>query len=96
MEAAGEFVLVNDRTPRSQSFCALCCESIGGNYLREIATRLSYCDHKCYVGRQKLATPAFTEIVRRRHHVVETQSALSTCRTSGFPAINAAGCEASG
>ena len=34
-----KFVLVNGRTPRPQSFCALCCESIGGSYLREIATR---------------------------------------------------------
>jgi hypothetical protein len=45
------FVLVNGRTPRPQSFCALCCEPIGENYLREIATRLSYCDRKCYLGR---------------------------------------------
>ena len=74
-----KFVLVNDRTPRSRSFCALCCEPIGGNYLREIATRLSYCDHKCYVGRQKLAAPVLTEIVQGRHHVGETQFALSAC-----------------
>jgi hypothetical protein len=74
-----KFVVVNGRTPRPQSFCALCCEPIGGNYLREIATRLSYCDHRCYVGRQKLAAPAPTKIVRERNHVVETQSALSTC-----------------
>jgi hypothetical protein len=45
-----KFVLVNGRTPRPQSFCALCCEPIGESYLRELATRLSYCDHKCYAG----------------------------------------------
>jgi hypothetical protein len=45
-----KFVLVNGRTPRPQSFCALCCEPIGESYLREIATRLSYCDHQCYAG----------------------------------------------
>ena len=45
------FVLVNGRTPRSQSSCATCCEPIGENYLREIATRLSYCDRNCYRGR---------------------------------------------
>jgi hypothetical protein len=39
-----KFVLVNGRTPRPQSFCALCCEPIGESYLRELATRLSYCD----------------------------------------------------
>ncbi len=44
-----KFIVVNGRTPRPQSFCALCCEPIGESYLREIATRLSYCDHKCYV-----------------------------------------------
>ena len=73
-----KFVLVNDRTPRPQSFCALCCEPIGGSYLREIATRLSYCDHKCYAGRQELTAPALTNIVRGCHHVVETQSFVST------------------
>ena len=74
-----KFVLVNGRTPRPQSFCALCCERIGESYLREIATRLSYCDHKCYAGHLKLATPALTGIVRARHHLVETQSVVSTC-----------------
>ena len=44
-----KFIVVNGRTPRPQSFCALCCEPIGESYLREIATQLSYCDHKCYV-----------------------------------------------
>ncbi len=34
-----KFVLVNGRTPRPQSFCALCCEPIGESYLREIATK---------------------------------------------------------
>jgi hypothetical protein len=72
-----KFVLVNGRTPRPQSFCALCCEPIGGSYLREIATRLSYCDHKCYVGRQM--PPRHFKIMREGHHVVETQSVVSTC-----------------
>jgi hypothetical protein len=31
-----KFVLVNGRTPRTQSLCALCCESIGESYLRDI------------------------------------------------------------
>jgi hypothetical protein len=42
------FILVNGRTPRPQSICALCCKPIGMGYLREIETRLSYCDDKCY------------------------------------------------
>jgi hypothetical protein len=58
------FVLVNRRTPRPQSFCALCCEPIAGSYLREIATRLSYCDHECYVDHCKLAVPALQSHAR--------------------------------
>ena len=50
-----KFVLVNGRTPSSQSFCALCCKPIDETYLREIATRLSYCDHQCYLGYYKRA-----------------------------------------
>jgi hypothetical protein len=49
------FVLVNGRTPRPQSFCAVCCAPIGGSYLRELATRLSYCDHACYFGHGAVA-----------------------------------------
>jgi hypothetical protein len=53
-----KFVLVNGRTPQPQSFCALCCEPIGESYLRELATLLSYCDHRCYVGHRKVAARA--------------------------------------
>ena len=49
-----KFVLVSGRTPRTQSFCALCCESIGESYLRDIATQLTYCNHKCYVDCRKV------------------------------------------
>jgi hypothetical protein len=42
------FVLVNDRTPFRQTWCLQCCERIGGSYLREIETRLPYCDYECY------------------------------------------------
>ena len=45
-----KFVLVNGRTPRPQSFCTLCCKPIGESYLRELTTRLSYCDIECYAG----------------------------------------------
>ncbi len=44
-----KFVVVNGRTPRTRSFCAQCCESIGESYLRDIAAQLVYCSHKCYV-----------------------------------------------
>lgn len=42
------FVLVNDRTPFRQTWCMQCCEPIGSGYLREIGTRLPYCDYQCY------------------------------------------------
>lgn len=43
-----KFILVNGRTPCRQSVCALCHKPIGANYLREITTRLPYCDPDCY------------------------------------------------
>ena len=48
-----KFVLVNGRTPRTQSVCAQCCEAIGESYLRDITAQLAYCDHKCYVDHRK-------------------------------------------
>jgi hypothetical protein len=45
-----KFVLVNGRTPNPKSHCALCRDPIGETYVRELSTRLSYCDHQCYLG----------------------------------------------
>jgi hypothetical protein len=43
------FVLVNGRTPRHESFCGLCCQRIGRDgYLRDIRTQLCYCRVRCY------------------------------------------------
>jgi hypothetical protein len=42
----------------------LCCEPIGESYLRELTTRLSYCDHMCYVGHCKLAVSVLKERAR--------------------------------
>jgi hypothetical protein len=50
-----KFVLVNGRIPNPESFCALCCESIGESYLRDPSTRRSYCDHTGYLGHRRLA-----------------------------------------
>ena len=49
------FVLVNDRTPRADAFCALCCEPIEQGYVREPQTRLLYCDVQCFAGHEKMA-----------------------------------------
>lgn len=43
------FVLVNGRTPFRQTWCMQCCEPIAESYLRDIGTRLPYCDHRCYM-----------------------------------------------
>jgi hypothetical protein len=53
-----KFVLVNGRAPRPQSSCAFCCQPIGNGYLRELTTRLSYCDQQCYLGHAELAARA--------------------------------------
>ena len=51
------FVLVNGRTPSSRSFCAWCCEPVGDSYLRELATRFSYCNHDCYLCHCRMPDP---------------------------------------
>lgn len=43
------FVLVNGRTPCPKTYCLFCCEPIHAGYLREISTRLPFCDNDCYV-----------------------------------------------
>ena len=50
-----KFIVVNGRNPRQESLCSLCCEPIGESYLRELTTRLSFCNHN--LGRCK---PAFS------------------------------------
>lgn len=58
------FVLVIGRTPRPRSFCALCCEPVGQSYLREIGTRLLYCDHDCYADHCQTAVVALENHAR--------------------------------
>jgi hypothetical protein len=53
------FVLVNGRTPCRQSSCSRCGKHVGANYLREIATRLPYCDADCYANHCESAALAF-------------------------------------
>jgi hypothetical protein len=49
-----KFVLVNGRMPFRKNFCALCAKSIGeGGYLRDIRTRLCYCELACYALQSK-------------------------------------------
>ena len=55
------------RPVRMQSFCAWCCEPIGENYLRELTTHPSYCDHDYYVGHCKKANRMFQRHVSTRN-----------------------------
>jgi hypothetical protein len=50
-----KFVLVNGRSPRPERSCQLCCEPIGKSYLREVATRNTYCSYECYLTHYKVA-----------------------------------------
>jgi hypothetical protein len=68
------FILVNGRTPCRQSVCALCCRPIGQNYLREIKTRLSYCNHDCYADHCEGAVSAL------ENHPTATHAALALSR----------------
>jgi hypothetical protein len=50
-----KFILVNDRVPRTDAYCAMCCEPIEQGYVREAQTRLLYCDPRCFAGHEKLS-----------------------------------------
>jgi hypothetical protein len=49
------FVLVNERTPRQRSLCVRCDQPIGAGYIREVGTRLAYCNHDCYADHCQIA-----------------------------------------
>jgi hypothetical protein len=59
-----KFILVNGRNPRRESLCSLCCEPIGESYLRELTTRLSFCNYDCYLGHCKPALSVLKEHAR--------------------------------
>jgi len=50
-----KYILVNDRVPRTDAFCAMCCGPIEQGYVREAQTRLLYCDVRCFAGHEKLS-----------------------------------------
>ncbi len=41
-------VIVNGARLKAQAFCAHCGDAIGDSYIREIGTRVVYCDFHCY------------------------------------------------
>jgi hypothetical protein len=59
------FVLVNDRVPRADAHCAMCCSKIERGYVREPQTRLLYCDFECFAGHEALALPTLQDRARK-------------------------------
>ena len=58
------FVLVNGRMPISPMLCVTCCKPVGMGYLREIGTRLAYCDPDCYANHRKRALLSWPSLER--------------------------------
>jgi len=68
------FVLVNDRAPRPLSSCVFCCQPIGNGYLRELTTRLSYCNQQCYFGHSELTARALETATRESWRILRRAS----------------------
>jgi hypothetical protein len=48
------FVLVNERIPRAQADCAMCCARIERGYVRDPQTRLVYCTPACFGDHERM------------------------------------------
>jgi hypothetical protein len=59
------FVLVNERSPRGETFCAVCCAGIDRGYVRDPQTRLLYCDADCFADHERMGSPARVRDARR-------------------------------
>jgi hypothetical protein len=59
------YVLVNDRVPRTDGHCALCCRIIEKGYVRDSQTRLIYCDTQCFPGEADMAMPVIKNLTRK-------------------------------
>ena len=42
------FVLVNNRVPSTDQHCVLCAALLEKGYVRDVQTRLIYCDAQCF------------------------------------------------
>jgi hypothetical protein len=59
------FVLVNERIPRANAFCAVCCTKIEHGYVRDPHTRLLYCDAGCFAEHEEISLPVGRQQARR-------------------------------
>jgi hypothetical protein len=64
LERHMRFALVNGRSPREDCFCVMCEELIGASYLREVGTKLVYCDQNCYADHCQSAALALANDAR--------------------------------
>lgn len=71
-----KFVLVNGRTPISPSLCVMCCKPVDRSYLREIGTRLAYCDPGCYANHRKSALLSWPPWERVTDHEATSQTSM--------------------
>ena len=55
---AFRFVLVNGRVRRMDQHCALCGGIVEESYVRDLQTRLIYCDTQCFAGGPRMAMSA--------------------------------------
>jgi hypothetical protein len=59
------FVLVNERSPRAEVACTVCCTRIDRGYVRDARTRLLYCDEQCFADHERMGRPAGRRDARR-------------------------------
>jgi len=58
------FVLVNERVPRENAYCALCTATIERGYVRDPHTRRLYCDAACFAEHEKMSLPVAAQTRR--------------------------------
>ena len=59
------FVLVNNRVPRFDAHCTLCCARIEQGYIRDPRTRLVYCDAQCFTEHEEKVMASMVDYARR-------------------------------
>ena len=60
-----QYIIVLDRKPFKDTFCACCGERLVEGYLREFSTGLYYCKVLCHQWSEKMACIAIEDHARR-------------------------------
>ena len=50
-------IVVNGRVPRTDGHCALCGRIVENSYVRDLRTRLIYCDTQCFPAAENMVMP---------------------------------------